>query len=193
MKTTPALLVTLALTLPAVAMPHPCEVDVAQMKKDLDAIRGAVATIEAVRPSDLQRQMLTGAKGKYDLELRRTAEAQARCERLVREESPGPAPAMASGVPASAAPPVPGSAPPAAAAALPGPTPAPPVPAPAAIVLVTPAVETARPPAAPSPAAAAPQASAAPATPCLTGCGKDTDCKGDRICVNGACQDPPSR
>jgi len=152
MRTTAALLLTLALTLPAVAMPHPCEVEVAQMKKDLDAIRGAVATIEAVRPDDLQRQMLTGAKGKYDLELRRTTEAQARCEGLVREESPGAAPSP-----------------------------------------VTPAVETARPPAAPSPAAAAPEASATPATPCLTGCGKDTDCKGDRICVNGACQNPPSR
>jgi hypothetical protein len=140
MRTTAALLVTLALTLPAVAMPHPCEVEVAQMKKDLDAIRGAVATIEAVRPSDLQRQMLTGAQGKYDLELRRTTEAQARCERRVREESPGATPSPASGVAASAS----------------------------------------------------PQA-AASATPCLTGCGKDTDCKGDRICVNGACQDPPSR
>ena len=143
---TTALLLPLALALPAVAMPHPCEVEVAQRKKDLDAIRGAVATIEAARPDDLQRQMLTGARGKYDLELRRTTEAQARCERLVREESPGAAPSP-----------------------------------------VTPAVETARPPAAPSPAAAA------PATPRLTGCGKDTDCKGDRICVNGACQDPPPR
>jgi hypothetical protein len=51
---------------------------------------------------------------------------------------------------------------------------------------------------APAPAAAVPVAPAAletatPATPCFTGCGKDTDCKGDRVCVNGACQDPPAR
>jgi len=105
--------------------------------------------------------MLTGARGKYDLELRRTTEAQARCEQLVREESPGATPSPASEVAASAAPPAAASAPP--------------------------AVEAARPPEAPSPAAAT------PATPRLTGCGKDTDCKGDRICVNGACQDPPSR
>lgn len=161
MRTTAALLVTFALTLPAVAMPHPCEVEVAQMNKDLDAIRGAVATIETVRPSDMQRQMLTGAKAKYDLELSRTTEAQARCERLVREESPGGTPSPASGAAASAVPQEAASA--------------------------TPAV----PP--PAPAAAPPEASATPATPCLTGCGKDTDCKGDRICVKGACQDPASR
>jgi hypothetical protein len=160
MRTTAALLVTLALTLPAVAMPHPCELEVAQMNKDLEAIRGAIATIEGLRPSDVQRQMLTGAKGKYDIELGRTTEAQARCERLVREESPGATPSAASGVAASAAPPR------EAASAT---------------------------PAAPAPAAASPEASATPATPCLTGCGKDTDCKGDRICVKGACQDPASR
>jgi len=107
-------------------MPHPCEVEVAQMKKDLDAIRGAVATFEAMRPSDMQRQMLAGAQGKYDLELRRTTEEQARCERLDRGESPG---------------------------ITPGPTPAVPAPA-AAAVLVAPAVETARAPVAPAPAAA---------------------------------------
>ena len=174
---TTALLLPLALALPAVAMPHPCEVEVAQAKKDLYAIRGAIATIEALRPSDMQSQMLTGAKDKYDLELRRATEAQARCERLSREESPGATPSATSG----------------AASASTGPPPAVPAPAPAAAVLVAPAVETARPPAAPSPAAAAPAASATPATPCLTGCGKDTDCKGDRICVNGACQAPPSR
>jgi len=176
MRTTAAFLVTLALTLPAVAMPHPCEVEVAQMKKDLEAIRGAIATIEALRQSDLNRQMIAGAKEKYDLELRRTTEAEARCERLVRAESPGA-------------------------------TPAPAVAAPAAAVQAAPAVETVRPPAgptpavakpspvtaAPSPATAAPEASSTPATPCLTGCGKDVDCKGDRICVKGACQDPPSR
>jgi hypothetical protein len=72
MRTTTALLVLLALTLPAVAMPHPCEAEVAQMRKDLDAIRGAVATIEGLRPSDNQRQVLAGAKGKYDLEQRGT-------------------------------------------------------------------------------------------------------------------------
>ena len=180
MRTTVALLVTLALTLPAVAMPHPCEVEVAQMKKDLEAIRAAVATIEAVPSSDSQRQVLTGAKSKYDLELRRTTEAQARCERLVREESPGAAPSPASGAAASAAPSAATAATPAAIAP------------PAAAVLVVPAAETSR-PAVPSAAAAPPQASAMPATPCLTGCGKDTDCKGDRICVKGACQDPPSR
>jgi hypothetical protein len=187
MRTTAALLVTLALTLPSVAVPHPCEVEVAQMKKDLEAIRGAIVTIEGVRPSDVQRQMLTGAKGKYDLELSRTTEAQARCERLVREESPGATPAPASGVAASAAPQEAASANPA-------------VTAPAAAVLVAPAAQATPHPAspspatpAPSPATATPEVSATPATPCLTGCGKDTDCKGDRICVKGACQDPASR
>jgi TolA-binding protein len=141
MRTTTALLALLALTLPAVAMPHPCEAEVAQMRKDLDAIRGAVATIEGLRPSDNQRQVLAGAKSKYDLEQQRTKEAQARCEKLVRAENPG-----------------------ARAAAAPAPESAPAV-----------------------------SAAEAPAAPCLTGCGKDTDCKGARICVNGACQDPPSR
>ena len=162
MRTTAALLVMLALTLPALAMPHPCELEVAQMNKDLEAIRGAIVTIEGVRPSDVQRQMLTGAKGKYDLELSRTTEAKARGERLVQEESRGAAPSAAPAVAASAAPLEASSATPA--------------PAPAAAVLVVPAVEAAM-----------------PATPCLTGCGKDTDCKGDRICVKGTCLDPPSR
>jgi len=187
MRTTAALLVTLALTLPSVAVPHPCEVEVAQSKKDLEAIRAAIVTIEGLRPSDVQRQMLTGAKGKYDLELSRTTEAQARCERLVREESPGATPSPAPAVAASAAPREAASATPAA-------------PAPAAAVLVAPAAQaTPRPAgpspasATPSPAAARPEASTTPATPCLTGCGKDTDCKGDRICVKGACQDPASR
>jgi hypothetical protein len=142
------LLVTLALTLPSVAMPHPCEVEVAKLKKDLDEIRGAVATIEAVPPSDMQRQMLAGAKGKYDLELRRWTEAQARCEGLVQGENPGAAPSPPSG---------------------------------------------GAPPVVPASAAASPEAPTTPGTPCLTGCGKDTDCKGDRICVKGACQDPPPR
>ena len=84
MRTTTALLLLLALALPAVAMPHPCEAEVAQMKKDLDAIRDAVATIEGLRPSDNQRLVLAGAKDKYDLELRRMTAAQARCERLGR-------------------------------------------------------------------------------------------------------------
>ncbi len=184
MRTTAALLVTLALTLPSVAVPHPCEVEVARMNKDLEAIRGAIATIEGVRPSDVQRQMLTGAKGKYDLELSRTTEAQARCERLVREESRGATPLAAPAVAASAVPQEAASATPAA-------------PAPAAAVLVAPAAQATPRPAGPSPraspAATRPEASATPATPCLTGCGKDTDCKGDRICVKGACQDPPSR
>ena len=143
MRTTIAPLAMLALTLPAVAMPHPCEVEVAKLKKDLDAIREAVATIEAVPPSDLQRQMLAGVKDRYDVEQRRTSMAQARCDQLVREESP---------------------------TSPPGPV----VPAPA-------------------PVAATPEATATPASPCLTGCGKDTDCKGDRICVKGSCQDPPPR
>jgi hypothetical protein len=166
---TTALPVLLALAFPALAMPHPCEVEVAQMKKDLDAIRGAVATFERLKPSDDQRRMLAAAKEKYDLELSRTTEAQARCEKLVGVESQ--APAVAAPVPpAPAAPPV----------AVPAPAPAPaPVPAPAAAVA--------------APVAPVPMAPAAPATPCLTGCGKDTDCKGARICVNGACQDPPSR
>ena len=162
------LLAVLVLTLPAVAMPHPCEVEVAQMRKDLDAIRGAIATIEALPPGDTQRQALTGARGKYDLEQRRTTEAQARCDRLVREESPGAPPSLASGAAGAAAPQV--------AAPIPAPSAPASVPAPAAAVLVAPA-----------------PASAPPATPCLTGCGKDTDCKGDRICVNGSCQAPPSR
>ena len=131
------------------------------MKGDLDAIRGAIATLEGLRPSDNQRLMLANAKAKYDLELLRTTEALARCERLVREQSPGATPSPPPGVAASVAP---------------------------QAVVVAPAVV-----AAPAPAAAAPEASATPATPCLTGCGKDTDCKGARICVNGACQDPPSR
>jgi len=176
MRTTVVLLVTLALALPSVAMPHPCEAEVAQSKKDLEAIRAAVATIEAVPPSDMQRQMLTGAREKYDFELRRSAEAQARCERLVREESPGTTPSPASGGPT-----------PAVA------TPVAPAPPPAAPVLVAPVVKAPPPPAPPAPATAPPEVSATPATPCLTGCGKDTDCKGDRICVNGACQDPPTR
>jgi hypothetical protein len=157
MRTTTALLVLLALTLPAVAMPHPCEAEVAQMRKDLDAIRGAVATIEGLRPSDNQRQVLAGAKGKYDLEQQRTKEAQARCEELVRAEDPGARAAAAPGAASGAAPQAP----------------APAAPAPASVPAVS--------------------AAEAPAPPCLTGCGKDTDCKGARICVSGACQDPPSR
>ena len=168
MRTTAALLVIVALTLPSVAMPHPCEMEVAQLKKELDAIRGAIATIEALPPGDTQRQALTGARGKYDLELRRTTEAQDRCERLVREEGSGATPSPQAAAPA----PVPVPAPAPAPVVVPAPA-----PAPAAAVL------------APSPEVAPPP----PATPCLTGCGKDTDCKGDRICVKGACQDPPSR
>ena len=173
------LLVTLGLALPSVALPHPCEAEVAQLKKDLEAIRGAVATIEAVPPSDMQRQMLSGAKGKYDLELRRSTEAQARCEKLIREENPGATPSLASSGPTEV-----GVAPP--------PAPTPP-PASATPVLVAPAVKASPPPAAPAPVATSPETSATPPNPCLAGCGKDTDCKGDRICVNGACQDPPSR
>jgi hypothetical protein len=156
MRTTTALLLLLALALPAVAMPHPCEAEVAQMKKDLDAIRDAVATIEGLRPSDNQRLVLAGAKDKYDLELRRMTAAQARCDGLVSPAVPAPAPAATAPVPAL-------------------------VPAPPAVAPVSPV----------SPATSVP--SATPGTPCLVGCGKDTDCKGDRICVTGSCQDPPLR
>lgn len=32
-----------------------------------------------------------------------------------------------------------------------------------------------------------------PARPAVSGgCSKDTDCKGERICVNGSCEDPPA-
>ena len=167
MRPTTALLLLLALSLPAVALPHPCEAEVAQMKKDLDAIRDAVATIEGLRPSDNQRLVLAGAKDKYDLELRRLTAAQARCDGLV-----APVPRLPAPVP----PPLP--PPPSSPAS--GPTPSVPVrPGPAAARAREPL--------------ATPVPSATPATPCLTGCGKDTDCKGDRICVNGSCQDPPSR
>jgi hypothetical protein len=173
MRTTTALPVLLALALPALAMANPCEVEVAKMNADLDAIRGAVATFERLRPSDDQRRMLAAAKEKYDRELARTAEAQARCEKLVQAGNPGGAKAAAATTAAAVAPAAPAPAAPVPAAALPV------AAAPAAVAAV--------------PAVPAPAAPAAPATPCLTGCGKDTDCKGARICVNGACQDPPSR
>ena len=49
-----------------------------------------------------------------------------------------------------------------------------------------PAPEAAPPPPAPEPSPAAP--------PPAAGCGKDTDCKGDRICVKGECVEPsPTR
>ncbi len=46
-------------------------------------------------------------------------------------------------------------------------------------------------PAAADPASAAP-AAAGPASPAVptAGCSRDTDCKGDRICVQGACAEP---
>ena len=54
--------------------------------------------------------------------------------------------------------------------------------------------EDAPPPAAappPPPEAAPPPPEAAPPPPPpANGCGKDTDCKGDRICVNGSCVFP---
>jgi hypothetical protein len=193
MKTTTALLVLLALAFPALAMPHPCEQKVAQMKKDLDGIRGAIATFERLKPSDDQRMMLANAKEKYDRDLRRTTEAEARCQALVRAEGPGTTPPSPSEAAASAAPREAATAtstsgpPPPAAPAVVGPA----VVAPAAGA-VAPAVEPAR-PAAPLPATAAPGVSTTPATPCFTGCGKDTDCKGDRVCVSGACQDPTPR
>ncbi|MGA8891492.1 MAG: hypothetical protein WB493_07985, partial [Anaeromyxobacteraceae bacterium] len=86
MRTTTAILSMLALALPGVAAPHPCEQEVAQMKKDLDAIGAAVARVEALQPSDMRTQMLAGVKGKFDAELARLKEAEARCERLVRPE-----------------------------------------------------------------------------------------------------------
>jgi hypothetical protein len=174
MRTTTAFLSLLALALPAVAMPHPCEVEVAQMKKDLEAIGAAVARVEALQPSDLRTQMLAGVKGRFDAELGRVKEAEARCERLVHPEAPA---ATAAPVPAEAAStPAPGpSATPAGQTAT--------VLAPA-VVPVAAAVPAVA-PAAPAPATSA--------TPCLTGCGKDTDCKGDRICVKGECVDPPPR
>ena len=50
-------------------------------------------------------------------------------------------------------------------------------------------VWTCRPPAAPSSTPAP-----APSVPCAgTGCAKDTDCKGDRICAQGQCADPVVR
>ncbi len=45
-------------------------------------------------------------------------------------------------------------------------------------------------PVAPAPVSATPSPTQAPALP---GCGKDTDCKGDRICESGKCVDPPAR
>jgi outer membrane biosynthesis protein TonB len=179
------------------------------MKKDLDAIGAAVARVEALQPSDLRTQMLAGVKGKFDAELRRVTEAEERCERLVRPEAPAaaaavPAPAAAATpAPAAAATPAPVAPPAPAPVVAPAPAPPPaPVVAPAPAPVVAPAPATAAVPApAPVPApakapAAAPLAPAAPAvsaTPCLTGCGKDTDCKGDRICVKGECVDPPLR
>jgi hypothetical protein len=47
-------------------------------------------------------------------------------------------------------------------------------------------------PAASAPAAPASAPAPAPASPAGSGCTKDTDCKGDRICVQGACTDPPA-
>lgn len=47
-----------------------------------------------------------------------------------------------------------------------------------------------QPPPTPTPEFTPPPAPA-PAVP--AGCAKDTDCKGDRICTNGACVDPPPR
>src|SRR5512137_187456 len=116
MRTKTAFLSLIALALPAVAMPHPCEVEVAQMKKDLEAISAAVARVEALQPSDLRTQMLAGVKGKFDAELGRVKEAEARCERLVHPEA---ATAAAAPAPAAAAP-TPAPAP----AAAPGVTPA---------------------------------------------------------------------
>jgi hypothetical protein len=187
MRTTTALLSTLALALPGVAMPHPCEVEVAQMKKDLEAIAAAVARVEALQPSDLRTQMLAGVKGKFDVELRRVTEAEARCERLVRPDAPA-----ATAVPAAAAPPAPAAAslPAEAAAPVPAPVKVPPpapAPAPVAAAVVAPAPVVATSP------VAEPPVPVAPAAPCLAGCGKDTDCKGDRICVKGECVDPPAR
>ncbi|MEI7703082.1 MAG: hypothetical protein WCK73_00635 [Deltaproteobacteria bacterium] len=150
MRSLTVLPVLLALALPGVASPHPCETEVAQMKKNLEEVHQAIATLEASKPSDLQAQMLKNVKGKYDPQLRLTTEAQAACEKLVRAENPGVAP------------------PPVAAVAAP----------PVAAAVILPEVNVAPPPT---------------PTVCFTGCGKDTDCKGDRICVKGECIDPPAR
>lgn len=213
MRTTTAILLVLALAIPSVARSHPCEAELAAMRKDLDAIRRAVTTIEAVPPGDTRDQMLTGAKARYDLEQRRIKEKQAICDALVAAENPGavavpasPPPAPAAGAPPSAPPGAPPEVVPAPARVV---TPA---PAPALVVTPAPAPVVAPAPV-PPPAAAAPIAAPAPvpaavvaptveavrpaaplpATPCLAGCGKDTDCKGARICVKGECVDPPEK
>jgi hypothetical protein len=61
-----------------------------------------------------------------------------------------------------------------------------PAPPPAAVEAAAPAV------AAPA-VVATPAVVGTPAAPCLTGCGKDTDCKGERICAKGECVDPPAK
>ena len=184
------MLLLLLLALPSVARSHPCEAELASMKKDLESIRRAVTTIEAVPPGDTRDQMLTGAKARYDFEQRRIKEKQVTCDALVAAESPGArpepvaAPPEAGPAPAPAPVATPAPAPVPAAAPVPAPVPAAvPVPAPVAApaVVAVPAVEAVRPVVPP------------PATPCLTGCGKDTDCKGVRICVKGECVDPPEK
>ena len=42
-------------------------------------------------------------------------------------------------------------------------------------------------------AGTAPDPGAPTAAPPAAGCAKDTDCKGDRLCVKGECVDPPAR
>lgn len=187
MRTTTAIFLVLLLAAPSVARSHPCEAELAAMRKDLESIRKAVTTIEAVPPGDTRDQMLTGAKARYDLEQRRIKEKQAACDALVAAENPGAVavavPANAPPAPAAASPSAPTNTPPEVA---PGPArveaPAPIVaPATAPAAVIAPTVEAVRP------------AAPVPATPCLTGCGKDTDCKGARICVKGECVDPPEK
>ncbi len=179
MRTTIALPLLLALAVPVAARPQPCEEEVARMRTDLESIAKAVATIEAVTPSDFQAQMLASTRAKYDLEKRRLAEAEARCGTVARPEAPIPAPAAAQ--PAPEAPPAPATTPPVPAVAPPAaPAPvasSPPVAAPAAATSAVPA----------------PASGALPPTACPEGCRKDVDCKGDRICVKGECVDPPPR
>jgi ankyrin repeat protein len=54
--------------------------------------------------------------------------------------------------------------------------------------------EAKRPPAtAPAPRPAPPATAPAAPPPAPAGCGKDTDCKGDRVCVKGECVEPGRR
>ncbi|MEY2668067.1 MAG: hypothetical protein RJA59_705, partial [Pseudomonadota bacterium] len=133
------MLLLLGLALPSVARSHPCEEEIARMNKDLESIRRAITTIEAVPPGDTRDQMLTGAKARFEQEQRRIKEKQSVCDALVAAERPGASPAPA---PVAAPSPAPAPAPVAA-----------PAPAPAPVPVATPAPA---PPRAPAPVAAPP-------------------------------------